>query len=376
MITSRFARRPLQKRLALAYAAGIYVAGVFVLACVDLPLARVNAAVDPSSGAVHDTGPGISLPQLLLGSAAALVVLVPVALALGWVVAGRFLLPLQNITATARIISAHDLHRRVDLGEPTDELTDLGHTLDDLFARLQDSFNAQRHFIANVSHELRTPLTGLRTLLEVALADPDADAAGLRAACQEALELSGRQERLVQALLALASGERGPARWNKFDLTELVDGVLAARRNQAADMDVTLTERLAPANVTGDSRLIESLVVNLIDNAIRHNSAGGHVEVAITSTDLVVVLTVGNSGPVIPDDQIPRLFQPFQKLAPDRHGDGWGLGLAIVEAVARANFANVDVRARPEGGLSVTVRFSGESVIVRIGDAWGGAATY
>lgn len=368
MITSRFARRPLQKRLALAYAAGIYAAGVFVVLCVDVPLARVNAAVPdggPSSSAITDVGPGISLLQLLAGSATALVILIPVALVLGWTVAGRFLLPLRDITATARIISAEDLHRRVDLGEPTDELTDLGHTLDDLFARLQDSFGAQRHFIANVSHELRTPLTGQRTLLEVALADPGADAAGLRAACQEALDLNERQERLVQALLALASGERGPARWNTFDLADVVEGVLVSRRHQAAERGITLAERLAPTMTGGDSRLIESLVANLIDNAIRHNSAGGHVEVATERSGMRVVLTVTNTGPVIPADQIQRLLQPFQKLAPDRHGDGYGLGLAIVKAVAKAHVATVDARARPEGGMSVAVGFADESVTIR-----------
>ncbi|MGP4099901.1 HAMP domain-containing protein, partial [Nonomuraea sp. KM90] len=171
MTAQKLARRSLQTRLALAYAAGIYAAGVLVLVFVAVPLARIDAASPkdhPSSSAITESGPGISLPQLLTGSAVALVGLIPVALALGWFVAGRFLRPLRAITATARIISAGDLHRRLALGEPTDELTELGHTLDDLFARLQAAFDAQRHFVANASHELRTPLAGLRTLLEVA----------------------------------------------------------------------------------------------------------------------------------------------------------------------------------------------------------------
>ncbi|MFC7591546.1 HAMP domain-containing protein [Nonomuraea antimicrobica] len=160
MTSRRLASRPLQKRLALAYAAGIYAAGVFVLVMVDVPLVSIHAAIpkdDPSPSAIAEAGPGISLPQLLAGSAVALVILIPVALALGWYVAGRFLHPLRAITATAQVISAGNLHRRLDLGEPTDELTELGHTLDDLFARLQASFDAQRHFVANASHELRTP---------------------------------------------------------------------------------------------------------------------------------------------------------------------------------------------------------------------------
>ncbi|MER7370224.1 sensor histidine kinase [Nonomuraea wenchangensis] len=364
MISRRLARRSLQRRLALAYAAGVYAAGVLVLVVVDLPLATVQAtrpAGRPSaSTAAAAAGPGISLPQLLVGSAVALVLLVPVALALGWYVAGRFLQPLRTITATAEVVSAGNLHRRLDLGEPVDELTALGHTLDDLFARLQASFDAQRHFVANASHELRTPLAGLRTLLEVALADPDADAGALRAACQEALALGGHQERLVEALLALATSERGVTRWDTLDLAHIVEGALATRRGQATETGIDLAGHLAPAVTAGDPKLIESLVANLVDNAIRHNHAGGHVQVTTRTSGRQVALTVANSGPVIPEDQIERLFHPFQRLAPDRHGhrDGYGLGLAIVDAVTRAHRATLDTRARPEGGLSITVRFA------------------
>ncbi|GAA3607574.1 ATP-binding protein [Nonomuraea rosea] len=354
----------MQKRLALAYAAGIYAAGVFVLVMVDLPLASVQATVpkdDPSSGVVTGSGPGISLPQLLMGSAVALVILIPVALALGWFVAGRFLRPLRAITATAKVISAGDLHRRLDLGGPADELTELGHTLDDLFARLQASFDAQRHFVANASHELRTPLAGLRTLLEVALADPDADAGSLRSACQEALALGGHQERLVQALLALATSERGRTRRDTLDLAHVIEGVLVSRRDQATEKGIDLAEHLKPAVTAGDPGLIESLVANLVDNAIRHNRSAGHVEITTQSCGTHVALTVANSGPVIPGDQIQRLFQPFQKLAPDRHGrDGYGLGLAIVDAVTRSHHAALTAEARPEGGLAITVRFASE----------------
>jgi len=357
------ARRSLQTRLALAYAAGIYAAGVFVLVFAAVPFATVQATAPqgrPSSAAITGTGPGIGLPQLLTGSAVALVLLIPVALALGWYVAGRFLRPLRAITATARIISAGELHRRLDLGAPADELTELGHTLDGLFARLEASFDAQRHFVANASHELRTPLAGLRTLLEVALADPDADAGALRSACQEALALGGYQERLVRALLDLATSERGVTRWDRLDLARVVEGVLVSRRDGAAGAGIDLAGHLGPAVMSGDAGLIESLAVNLVDNAVRHNHAAGHVRVTTRTCGTQVTLTVTNSGPVIPGDQVQRLFQPFQKLAPDRHGrgDGYGLGLAIVTAVARAHHATVSTSARPEGGLSITVRFA------------------
>lgn len=363
MTARQLARRSLQTRLALAYAAGIYAAGVFVVVMVAVPLASIQQATPkghPSSSTITETGPGISLPQLLTGSAVALVLLIPVALALGWYVAGRFLHPLRAITTTAQIISAGNLHQRLDLGEPADELTELGHTLDDLFARLQASFDAQRHFVANASHELRTPLAGLRTLLEVALADPDADAEALRSVCREALALGEHQERLVQALLALATSERGVTRWDTLDLTQIVAGALASRRDQATEKGIDLAEHLMPAVTAGDPRLIESLVANLIDNAIRHNHPDGHVEITTQTSGTEATLTVTNSGPVIPGDQVQRLFQPFQKLAPDRHGrrDGYGLGLAIVNAVTQAHHATLTTGARQEGGLSITVRFA------------------
>jgi signal transduction histidine kinase len=377
MTTQKLARRSLQTRLALAYAAGIYAAGVLVVVFVAVPLTSINATTPqgrPVSGAITETGPGIGLPQLLTGSAVALVLLIPIALALGWFVAGRFLRPLRAITATAQIISAGDLHRRLDLGAPTDELTELGHTLDDLFARLQASFDAQRHFVANASHELRTPLAGLRTLLEVTLADPDADAGTLRSACQEALTLGGHQERLVQALLALATSERGVTRWDTVDLAHVAEGVLASRRDQARERGVDLSEHLAPAVTGGDPKLIESLVANLVDNAIRHNHADGHVKITTRTSGTQVALSVTNSGPVIPDDQIQRLFRPFQKLAPDRHGhrDGYGLGLAIVDAVTQAHHATLTTGARPEGGLSITVRFPHGSPPTHAPDLGGG----
>jgi signal transduction histidine kinase len=354
-------RPSLRARLALFYAAGIFVAGIVVIAVVTVPLVGIQSTVsahNQAPGAITGTGNGIGPRQLLVGSAVAVLLLIPIALAAGWFVAGRFLGPLRAITATARDISAGNLHQRLNLGEPADELTELGHILDDLFARLQAAFDAQRHFVANVSHELRTPLAGLRTLLEVALGDPDADAETLRSACQEALALGGYQERLVQALLALASSERGLTRRDTLDLGQIASAVLASRRDQATQRNIDLTEHLAPAVTAGDPRLVESLIANLIDNALRHNHPGGQVEISTATTGGQATLTVTNSGPVIPDDQLQRLFQPFQKLAPDRHSrDGYGLGLAIVNAVAVAHHATHSSSARPEGGLTITVQF-------------------
>jgi signal transduction histidine kinase len=359
----RLLRRSLQARLTLFYAAGIWAAGIVVLAVVAVPLAGLQSTTShrsSGSGAITGSGNGIGPHQLLAGSAVALALLIPVALAAGWFVAGRFLQPLRAITATAQAISAGNLHQRLGLGEPADELTELGSILDDLFARLEASFDAQRHFVANASHELRTPLAGLRTLLEVALADPEADASTLRSACQEALALGGHQERLVQALLTLATSERGVTRWDTLDLAQAVTGVLASRRDQAADAGIDLTAHLRPAVTAGDPGLVESLIANLIDNAIRHNQPDGHVVIISRASGTRATLTVTNSGPVIPGDQIQRLFQPFQRLTPSRNGrhGGYGLGLAIVNAVAQAHRATLTASARPEGGLSITVQFA------------------
>ncbi|MBE8520701.1 HAMP domain-containing histidine kinase [Amycolatopsis sp. H6(2020)] len=357
--------RSLRARLTLVYAAGIYLAGVVVLAVVTLPFIGIQsttpgpASPPRSPAAITGTGQGIGPHQLLAGSAVALAVLAPVAVAGGWFVAGRFLRPLRAITTAAKAISAGNLDQRLALGEPVDELTELGHILDDLFARLEASFNAQRHFVANASHELRTPLAGLRTLLEVALGDPDADADTLRTACQEALALGRIQERLVTSLLALATSERGVTRRQPVDLAHVVAGILTSRRDQAAEKGIELADHLTPAVTAGDPRLIESLVANLVDNAIRHNRPDGHVQIMTGSSGPGVTITVTNSGPVVPEDQLQRLLQPFQRLSADRndHHSGHGLGLAIVNAVARAHHADLTTTARPQGGLTITVHF-------------------
>jgi signal transduction histidine kinase len=357
------APRSLQARLALVYAAGIMVAGIVVLAIVNALLAGTKStapAGHPASASITGSGHGISPHQLLVGSSIALGILIPVALALGWFVAGRFLYPLRAITSTAQAISAGNLHQRLDLGEPTDELTELGQTLDDLFARLEASFDAQRHFVANASHELRTPLAGLRTLLEVTLADPHASAETLRSVCQEALALGEQQEWLVQALLDLAISERGVTRWDTLDLACVTQRVLAARRAQAAGRGIYLVERFAPAPIAGDPRLVESLVANLIDNAIRHNHADGFVEIATHTSTTHASLTITNSGPVIADDQLQRLLEPFQRISPNRgsHPDGYGLGLAIANAVVLVHRGGLTISARPDGGVCVTTTFT------------------
>jgi signal transduction histidine kinase len=284
-----------------------------------------------------------------------LAALVLVSIWLGWLVAGRFLRPLRTITATARDISASNLHRRLGPAGRTDEFAELAVTLDDLFERLEAAFASQRHFVANASHELRTPLTAERTLLQVALADPDATIESLRAACQEVLVLGAAQERLIEALLTLASGEQGVERREPFDLADVARGILRSRQCAGVTVDTAL--EATPAS--GDPRLVESLVANLVDNALRYNVPGGRVEVTTATVEGRARIVVRNSGPVVSPEEVDRLFEPFQQLHGRRirHGGGHGLGLAIVRAIATAHGAALAARARPAGGLDIAVTF-------------------
>jgi signal transduction histidine kinase len=384
----------LRTRLALLYAGVFFTTGLVLFVVPFFSVSSVKRAGSPAPVMTHvTTGPLISQP-------AALVVLAAISIGLGWLIAGRLLRPLRVITATAQEISATNLSRRLETGNGDtarrDEFGELSETLNGLFGRLQASFDSQRHFVANAAHELRTPLTAERAVLQVALSDPAADVASLRAACAEVLTLGERTERLIDALLTLASGERGIDQREPFDLAGLAGKVTASRGGEAAHRGLRVDEALAAAPTVGDVRLAESLVANLVDNALRHNTVGGWVSLASGIRDGRAVLTVRNSGPVVPPQEVERLFEPFRRLsgtrlsqvtgtgppgsggtnsgaagsgAPDSGppgsgaarsaGDdaGHGLGLAIVAAIARAHDAPVTARARPEGGLDIQVSF-------------------
>ncbi|WP_327000202.1 HAMP domain-containing histidine kinase [Dactylosporangium sp. NBC_01737] len=338
-------------RLALLHTGLFLASGVVLLAVVDLPLLTADhvrpAPGSPPSADVHTS----NVPEVLRYSAVALAVLVLLSAVLGWLTAHRALRPLRALTASARAISASNLPGRVPVDASYREFTELAATLDGLTRRLAASFAAQRHFVANASHELRTPVAAQRTLLEVTLADPDATAAVLRAACLQALTLGEEQEHLIGALLTLAHGQRGLDRREPVDLADVARAVVRAR----AAAELRLHTALASAPVAGDPHLIASLVTNLVDNALRHNVAGGTAEVT-TAADRI---SVGNTGPVIHPQELARLFQPFQRHGTDRtrHTGGHGLGLAIVAAIADAHGATITAHPRPHGGLDITVRF-------------------
>jgi signal transduction histidine kinase len=353
------ARRRLRTQLTLLYAVPFLVSGAFLLS-IPILQGRESSPVDPRVGpAAVAPVPGPDLARVVTASALGLAAMGLIALVLGWLIAGRFLHPLRAITTTARDISARNLHRRLGRTGRDDEFTELAATLDDLFARLEASFTSQRNFVANASHELRTPLTAQRALLQVALADPDVTAASLRDVCRDVLDLGAAQERLVDALLTLATSEQGIEHREPFDLADLADAVVITREEEARRRGITVRAKLEPAPATGDPSLVESLVANLLDNALRHNVPGGSVELTTATVDGLATVVVRNTGAVIPAAELDRLFQPFQRLGPQRlgHPGGHGLGLAIVRAIATAHGATLVPAAPPEGGLAIEVRF-------------------
>ena len=295
----------------------------------------------------------LELTQLLTESGIALGIMTVVSIGLGWLVAGRVLRKLSTITAAARSISASSLHARLALAGPDDELKELGDTFDGLLARLEAAFGAQRQFVANASHELRTPLARQRTLIEVALAAPEPSIAALQDVCGRVLATGEQQERLIEALLTLARSQRGLDRREAIDLAAITGDVLLARQREAELRGLTVATTLRPAPALGDARLAERLAANLVDNAVRHNVARGTIGVSTGTRAGHAVLSVWNTGPVIPPDQVGRLFQPFQRSAADRTGDGLGLGLSIVAAIAEAHGAWLQANALIGGGLVI-----------------------
>jgi signal transduction histidine kinase len=380
----RLPRRTVRLRLTLLYGALFLVSGVVLLVITYLLVTNkifgeqvfevryaespVTVPTDAGGLTTHfsEGGGPDRLRQLLVLSGAALAVMLAVSVALGWLVAGRVLRPLRTMTATTRQISEENLHQRLAVAGPDDELKDLADTIDGLLGRLDaafdaqnDALDAQRRFVANASHELRGPLTRERAAIEVALADPQASTQSLRSTFERVLAATKQQERLLEALLALARGQAGLDRWEPFDLAAVTDEALLARHAEVRRRKLHLDAALDPAPALGDPRLAERLVGNLVDNAIGHNLPEGWIQVQTHSRAGRAELSVANSGPAVPPAEVDRLLRPFQRLGADRtgHRQGHGLGLSIVAAVAAAHNAELRVRARPVGGLEVMVRF-------------------
>jgi len=295
-----------------------------------------------------------ALQTVLVISGIALVVVGALAGVSGWLVAGRALRPVQRITAAARRLEAERMDKRINLDGPHDELKELADTFDGMLDRLAGSFDSQRRFVANASHELRTPLAVQRTLIEVAMADPNASPDLMRLG-NHLLHTNERTERLIEGLLVLARSDRGLSSREPVRLDHIVAAVLDGARPLAADADVTVASRLAPRSVAGDPVLLERLVTNLVHNAIHYNERGGSVVVEVGEWPALVV---ANTGPQVPPAAVAGLFEPFRRLDKDRtaHRAGTGLGLSIVRSVTHAHDGAVSALPNPGGGLRVSVK--------------------
>ncbi|MCC3763865.1 HAMP domain-containing histidine kinase [Glycomyces sp. TRM65418] len=301
-----------------------------------------------------------ALDQVLLWSVAALVVVGVLAVVSGWLIAGRALRPIDAITSTARRVADRSLHERINLEGPNDELKRLADTFDEMLARLDGAFEGQRRFVGNASHELKTPLAINRTLLEVAAANPAADQR-LRTLTENLLAVNDRHERLIDGLLTLARTEHAALDRSPVDLSDIVIHVADRLRSEAERTDVVLRLDTGIAVARGDAILLERLVENLIANGIRHNHEGGDVWVVTSACEGRAVVTVANTGPVVAAYQVDALFEPFRRgEGRDRvdSAQGVGLGLSIVDSIARVHGAEVKALPRRGGGLRVSVEFT------------------
>ena len=362
--------------------------------------------------------------ELLRSGGFAFAVIVVAGLAAGYLLAGQALQPVSRVTAAARRLSTETLDSRIALEGPDDELKELADTFDAMLARLDAAFDSQRRFVANASHELRTPLAVIRTEVDVTLADADATVAELRTMGEVVRDASVRADRLVDALLVLARSEAqarvGLELREPVDLAELLPAALAALDGEATERGVTIDAQADVALTEGDPHLLERLVGNLVENAVRHNLTGGWVTVRTglvepgapawddpptepagfvpagfgpagvgpdrsvpdrvrpdrggpdrpaagseqAPTDsgpgspaAAVQLAVVNSGPIVPAQTVDDLFEPFRRGGTARTGSrGAGLGLSIVRAVAAAHGGQVVARPLAGGGLLVVVR--------------------
>jgi signal transduction histidine kinase len=301
---------------------------------------------------IHD------LHQLVVWSAIALAVMAVASMLLGWVVAGRVLAPLRKITTTTQQISAGNLHERLALGGPRDELTQLADTIDRLLERLDGSFEAQRRFVANASHELRTPLAMMRTFLDVAVAKPEGVPPQTRALDAHLRGALDHADRLLDSFLVLARAQHGELGDQRpVELEELVTGALEGRAAQIAAKGLDVHTTLQPLHVSGSETLLARMVENVIDNAIRHNQDDGLIDVTLTRDATNVRLVIDSDGDALDERAVAMLAQPFRRLGRDRIGsqNGHGLGLSIIAAIAAAHDGTLELRARPQGGLRVQI---------------------
>jgi signal transduction histidine kinase len=308
---------------------------------------------------IVDEQRAIGLHRLQVYSGIALGIMAVVSLVLGWIVAGRALAPLRTITATTERISESNLHERLALTGPRDELRLLADTIDRLLERLEAAFEAQRRFVANASHELRTPLSMMRTTLDVAIAKPGGVSPQVRELDGELRVDLDQCDRLLESFLALARAQnRRVTEQGEVELEPLITDALGARAEQIAAKRLAVDVDLSPVGVVGSPTLLARMVENVIENAVRHNQPDGSIELTLTALgERQAQLTVDSSGPRLDPSAVAQLAQPFRRLGQERVGtqDGYGLGLSIVAAVAAAHDGRLDLQPRAAGGLRVRI---------------------
>jgi signal transduction histidine kinase len=338
---------------------GWLLVGGVVAAVPDLPpgstvkVDGVPVAADSLGAALQEA----ARHRVLQAGSVAFLLAVIATVLLAWVITGQVLRPLHEVTATARRLSAESLDERLRLPGPRDEVAELADTFDAMLDRLEAAFQSQRRFVANASHELRTPLAVIRTEVDVTLADPAADEAELRRMAVVIRDATLRAQQLVDGLLVLARTEGGALRAREpADLASLVGAALRSVAPEVRDRGLRVTKHLAPALTVGDPALLERVVGNLVENAVRHNTAGGWVEICTDRAESHARLEVRNSGEVVASEAVTALFEPFHRggVARTSH-DGAGLGLSIVRAVVTAHAGTVRAEPIPGGGLAVTV---------------------
>ncbi|MFF2751767.1 sensor histidine kinase [Kitasatospora sp. NPDC058048] len=293
--------------------------------------------------------------QLLTVSLIALAAFAVISMALAWWMSGRVLRPVAVITNTARRLSGENLHERIALDAPPGELKQLADTFDAMLDRMEQLVGAQQRFAANAAHELRTPLAVQRAAAEIGLATEDP--AAVARVRRKLIEVSESSERLIEGLLLLSVSDQRLDHREPVALDRLARAVAAecAASEEARANRVTVRTDTAPVSVEGDPVLLAHLVRNLVGNALRYNHDGGRVEVGVRDG----ALEVDNTGPQVPSETVPYLFEPFRRLQERRHGprEGAGLGLSIVASIARAHHAVVTAVPGSTGGLRVRVEF-------------------
>jgi signal transduction histidine kinase len=364
-------RPTVRLRLAALYALAFFISGAILLGA-SYVFVRHNLLVDRAPPPNIEGHPAMTDPdaffdqvrrQVRDAALASLIGRYVIVLALttllsavlGWVMAGRALRPLKQITAAARQVSEENLHERIALSGPEDELKELADTFDSMLARLDAAFASQRSFVANASHELRTPLAIMRTEVDVALQHPHVTKEQLIAMAEVVRSATERSERLIEGLLTLARSDRGDLVKRPIDLAAVAAAEIQEVDAQAAELELRVDAHLGVARALGDPDLLERLIANLVQNAVRYNVAGGWISVDTRTEGDTVVLRVANGGAPITREEAATLATPFRRLGPARtRSDGSGLGLSIVDSVARAHDGRVAIDA-PGEGLVVTV---------------------